>query len=144
MAAISNIGVLLGVSVASPATVDAAGFGALTYTNVGALISIGETGDESEDISIPLVAGRTLHVNGAKDGGSRDFAYQYEIADAGQVLLRANNNNNTDVSFRITDADGKIEYFYGRIANLKMNERTSSTYKGQTGQLRVNSNVITV
>ena len=45
MAAISYIGATLGVSVATPATVDAAGFGALTYTAVGAMISIGETGD---------------------------------------------------------------------------------------------------
>ena len=144
MAAISYIGATLGVSVAVPATVDAAGFGALTYTAVGAMISIGETGDESEDITIPLLAGRTLHVNGAKDGGSRDFAYQYEIADAGQILLRANTNNNTDVSFRITDPDGKIEYFYGRVAGAKRSERTSSAYKGEKGQLRVNSNVVTV
>lgn len=144
MAAISYIGATLGISVATPATVDAAGFGALTYTAVGKVISIGETGDESEDISIPLLSGRTLHVNGAKDGGSRDFAYQYEVADAGQVLIRANTNNNVDVSVKITDPDGKIEYFYGRLANVKRTERTSSAYKGEKGQIRVNSDVITV
>lgn len=144
MAAITYVGATLGVVAATPATEDAAGFGALTYVAVGKLISIGETGDEAEDVTVPLLAGRTLHLNGAKDGGARDFAYQYELTDPGQVILRAQNNGQTTVSFKITDPDGKIEYFHGLVANLKMAERTSSAYKGQKGQLRVNSAVITV
>jgi hypothetical protein len=144
MAAISYIGGTVAVSVATPGTVDASGFGALTYTVVGNMISFGETGDEAADISIPLLSGRTLHVNGAKDGGSRKFAYQYELSDAGQVLIRANTNNNTDVSVKITDPDGKIEYFYGRIANLKRSERTSAAFKGESGEFRVNSAVVIV
>lgn len=144
MAAISYIGAVVAVSAATPATEDAAGFGALTYTTVGNMISFAETGDESEDITIPLLAGRTIHVNGAKNGGSRAFAYQYEVADAGQVILRANNNGNTTISCKITDPDGKIEYFHGRVANIKRTERTSSAYKGEAGEIRVNSNTITV
>lgn len=144
MPAISYIGTVVAVSVATPATEDASGFGALTYTTVGQMITFGETGDEAEDITIPLLAGRTLHVNGAKNGGSRAFAYQYEVADAGQVILRAQNNSNVTVSVKITDPDGKIEYFHGRVANIKRTERTSSAYKGEAGEFRVNSAVITV
>lgn len=144
MAAISYVGVLMGIAVATPATQDAAGFGALTYTNIVGMISVGEVGDTSEDISVPYLSGRNAHVNGAKDGGSREFAYVYEKTDPGQVLLRANNNNNVDVSLRVTDPDGEVRYFFGRIADIMDNERTNSNYKGQKGQLRVNSNVITV
>ena len=144
MPAISYIGTVVAVSVATPATEDTSGFGALTYTTVGQMITFGETGDEAEDITIPLLAGRTLHVNGAKNGGSRAFAYQYEVADAGQVILRAQNNSNVTVSVKITDPDGKIEYFHGRVANIKRTERTSSAYKGEAGEFRVNSAVITV
>ena len=144
MAAISYIGAVVAVSATTPATEDASGFGALSYTTVGQMISFGQTGDEAEDISIPLLAGRTLHVNGAKNGGSRAFAYQYEIADAGQIILRAQNNSNTTVSVKITDPDGKIEYFHGRVANIMRTERTSSSYKGEAGEFRVNSNVIVV
>lgn len=144
MTAISYIGATVAVVAAAPATEDAAGFGALSYTAVGLMVSFGETGDEAEDIEIPLLSGRTKHVNGARNGGSREFAYQYESADAGQNILRTNSNNNVDVSVKITDPDGKIEYFYGRVANLKRTERTSSQYKGEMGEFRVNSAVIVV
>lgn len=144
MAAISYIGAVIGVSVATPATVDSAGFGALTYTTVGNIVSWGSIGDGVDDITIPLLAGRTLHVSGNKDGGAVPFTYQFEAADAGQTILRTQNNGNTDVSVKITDPDGKITYFFGRVAGLKSMERQSGAYKGESGEFRVNSATVIV
>lgn len=142
--AISYIGATLAVVAATPATVDASGFGALSYVSCGKIISFGQTGDTSEDIGVPYLAGRNEHVNGIKDGGALPFAFTYDIADAGQIILRAQSNSQTTVSFRITDPDGKIEYFHGVVANIQQNERSSGSYKGQSGEVRVNSAVITV
>lgn len=144
MPAISYIGATLGVVASTPATVDASGFGALTYVTCGKIVSFGQTGDTSEDIGVALLEGRNVHVNGLKDGGAVPFAYQYELTDAGQVILRAQSNSNTTVSFKITDPDGKIEYFHGVVANVQQNERAAGSYKGQSGEVRINSPVITV
>ncbi|MDP2051927.1 MAG: hypothetical protein Q8K33_24205 [Cypionkella sp.] len=142
-AAISYIGAVIAVSVATPATVDASGFNALTYTTVGKIASFGSVGDSSADISIELLDGRTEHVNGVKDGGAIPFTVRSDI-DAGQTLLVNNSNNNVDLSFKITDSDGKIAYFYGKIANVKDNERAPGSYKGLTGEVRVNSATVRV
>ncbi|MDZ4393867.1 hypothetical protein [Cypionkella sp.] len=142
-AAISYIGAVIAVSVATPATVDASGFNALTYTTVGKIASFGSVGDSSADIPVELLEGRTEHVNGVKDGGAIPFAFRSDT-DAGQTLLVNNSNNNVDLSFKITDPDGKIAYFYGKIANVKDNERAPGSYKGLTGEVRVNSATVRV
>lgn len=144
MPAVSYLGAAVAVSANTPATVDLAGFGALAYTTVGFIASIGEIGDTAEDIAIQLLSGRTEHVNGARDGGEVPFAFRIEApaGDAGQTILLTNNNTNTNVSFRITDPDGKLTYFFGVIASVRDMERTSSQYKGMTGVVRVNSATI--
>lgn len=142
-AATSYIGAVIAVSVATPGTIDASGFNALSYTTVGKIASFGSVGDSSADIPIELLEGRTEHVNGVKDGGAIPFAVRYDT-DAGQTLLVNNSNNNVDLSFKITDPDGKIAYFYGKIANVKDNERAPGSYKGLSGEVRVNSATVRI
>lgn len=141
MPASSFSGMLVAVSASFPGTIDAAGFAALSWTNIGAVINWGEVGDDHPDIPVPLLT-RTLHVSGPPDGGSRPFSYSFESADAGQNIIRANNGNNTDISFRITLPGGAIRYYAGRVANVRISEATNSTYIGQSGEVRVNTAVI--
>lgn len=143
---ISYIGTTVAVVAATPATFDAAGYAALTWTaTVGGLVEWSTIGDESEDITwVELSDGRSKHVNGAKDGGSREFTYNYIKTDPGQIILRANSNNQTNVSIRITDSDGDVAYATGRIANVMDKQRTAGEYKGQTGQIRINSSTVRV
>ena len=142
-AAISYIGSVIACVAATPATIDAAGFGALSYTTIGKIASFGSVGDSSADIPVELLDGRTEHVNGVKDGGAIPFAFRFDT-DAGQTLLVNNSNNNVDLSFKITDPDGKLAYFYGKVANVKDNERAPGSYKGLTGEVRVNSATVRV
>jgi len=139
----SYIGAVIAVSVATPATIDSSGFGALSYTTVGKIVSWGAVGDTSDNIAIPLLAGRVEHVNGAADGGEIPFVVRYD-SDAGQTLLVNNSNNNVTVSVKITDPDGKLAYFYGIVANIQDQERNNSNFKGLTGVFRVNSATVRV
>ena len=141
--AISYIGATIGCVVATPATIDSAGFGALVYTTIGKIASWGEVGDTSNSVDIDLLDGRVEHVNGAKDGGEIAFAFRSDT-DAGQTILKAQSNGNADVSFKITDPDGAIAYFFGKVANVRDNERSSTNYKGMSGVVRVNSATIRV
>jgi hypothetical protein len=143
-AAISYIGAVIGCVVAMPATDDGAGFGALTYATIGKIASWGSLGDTSNDIPVDLLDGRVEHVNGSRDGGAVPFTIRTNDADPGQAILIAQSNTNTEVSFKVTDPDGKIAYFRGKCANVKDMERSSSSYKGFTGEVRVNSATIRV
>lgn len=145
MSEVSNVGVAIAVVAATPATTDASGFAALTWTaTVGFVTMWGETGDASENIAIPYLSGRTLHVNGGVDGGAVPFSYTYNNTDAGQVILRNNNNGQTTVSVRETHTDGRVNYYFGKVANVKTVEKSSKSNKAQTGEIRVNSVVINV
>jgi hypothetical protein len=139
----SYIGTAVAVVAASPATFDSAGYAALTWTAaVGNLVQWGEMGDQSEDIPVTTLAGRTLHTNGARDGGEIPFTYVFGSTDAGQVILRANANTNNAVSVRVTDPDGQVSYATGVVGFIRDAERTASAYKGQTGAFRVNTAVV--
>ena len=145
MAVISYIGGTVAICVGTPATIDASGFASVgSYITAGQIVEWGDTGDVSEDITVTTLAGRTLHTNGAKDGGSIAFTLQYELTDAGQVIMRAQNNGNNDVCIKITDPDGKTEYSAGRLANLRQMKRAAGQYKGMTGVFRVNTAVVTL
>jgi hypothetical protein len=137
---ISFIGSTLACVASTPASEDQSGYEALSYTAIGNVVSIGEHGDTSEDVSFTLLqTGRVKHINGAKDGGEISVTIDYSRADAGLTLLEASNNSNTTHSFRITDSDGDDWYFQGVIANLRVMERTASQYKGLTFVIRVQS-----
>ena len=144
----SYIGATIACVNATPATNDSSGFGALSWTaTIGQIVEWSEVGDTSNSIDIPKLSGRITHLNGAKDGGEVNFTFQYEVADAGQVILRARNNGvlaSDTVSFRITDPDGKLIYFHGVVANVRDMVRNNSNYKGMTGTIRVNSPTVIV
>jgi hypothetical protein len=98
MADLNFCGTTLAVVVATPATIDVAGFAALSWTaTLPDLIDITELGDTSQDIPIPYLSGRVSHVNGAVDAGEVTITYAWETSNAAQVILRANANNNTAV-----------------------------------------------
>lgn len=141
---ISYVGAVIAVSATSPATEDSSGFAALTYTTVGNATVAPETGDEVADVTADLLSGRTKHANGPKDGGARNIAYIYDASDAGQVIVRANNNTNTACSIKITDPDGKIEYVNGLLANFKRAERVGATGKIESGVIKVNTATVVV
>ena len=134
---ISFIGTTLSVIAATPSTEDQSGYEALSWTEVGRVISIGELGDTSEDIAFDLLKpGRRSHVNGVKDLGEIPVTIDYQRTDAGLTILEAAANGNTTHSFRVTDTDGDDYYFQGLVANLRDLERTANQYKGMTFIIR--------
>lgn len=147
MAFLSYIGATVQVVAGAPATEDAAGYTALSFsTALGYVVELGELGDTSNDISVDTLAGRTYHVNGSKDGGEVAFTFAVDgaVSDAGQAILIAKSNTNDEVSFKVTDPDGEVLYFHGKIANVKDQARNNSAYKGMTGAVRVNGPVVRV
>jgi len=134
---ISYIGSTLSIVADTPTTEDVSGYTALSFVEVGKVVSIGELGDTSEDIAFDLLKpGRRSHVNGVKDLGEVAVTIEYDRDDAGLAILEAANNGNTTHSFVVTDADGDDYYFQGLVANVRDFERTANQYKGLTFVIR--------
>ena len=141
----TSIGTTLHVSTGVPATEDAAGYAALTWVKIGGVVSIGETGDDAEDVTVALVeTGRTEHSIGALDGGAWAVTCKNILADAGQVIIKEGNNNDVDHSFKATDPDGTIFNKQGKIAAGKYSEKTASAHEGYAFEARVNTATVVV
>ena len=145
-----SIGTTLAVSATGPATDDAAGYGALTFTEVGSVESIGERGDTHEDITFTdLKTGRTGHVKGAADGGSFTVTCHTEdYANTGQDMVRtaaaADDTPTATLWVAETDRAGNIDYYEAVFADYRNQEASGSSYESCSFSLRVNSARITV
>lgn len=139
----SYIGATLSVAAAAaPATADKAGYEALTWVEIGNIVSMPTIGDEHADIPIDeLSTGRTIHVIGSADGGAQEFSLRLNDDDLGQIALLGINGSNTNNSWRIVDPSPSDQhsYFQGLASSLKDMERTSTAYRGQTFTVMVNS-----
>lgn len=140
----SYIGEAIAISASVPSTTNQAGFQALSYTNIIGCVMWDGTGDSSDDITVEGLDGRKVHLNGLLDGGAVKFKFRTDAADAGQILLKSLNNQSTQASIRLTEPDGKLEYAFGLISNIKALPRDSKSWKGFEGEFRVNSIVVTV
>lgn len=134
---VTTNGSLVYVSAATPATFDAAGFGALTWTLVPDMISWPEIGDDHATQSYGSLRDGTIYVQGARDGGNRSFSMRYEKTDAGQIIIRAANGG-SPMSVKVVDTDGETRYLWGIVNSLKMVPVDGSTVKGQSGQFAAN------
>lgn len=149
MSKMTSTGTILAVSAASPATVDASGFGALSFTTVGEAIDIPEYGPTVQVVeSNPLATGVTEKFNGFINYGSLSIGLDLDLEDAGQAILEAGvpvpPAQFTPHSFKITFPDGTIEYFVAGIFSYTRNPSTANSMIGSTALLEINSKIIRV
>ena len=139
---VNQIGGVLSISAAAPATYDETGYDALTWTEIGGVISIPERGDTSELIQVnDLKTGRTLKANGVLDYAEIVIPLIRDDTDAGQVIVKANKNTNTLVSIRYEDNAGKQENVTGYVANLLPSEASAETFSGTSFAFRSTTGV---
>jgi hypothetical protein len=148
MAVITSTGTLLALVVAEPATVDAAGFGALTYVNVGELTDLPEYGASAEVVTHnPLATGITEKYKGFINNGSMSLSLARDADDAGQIILAScvtGINKNAEVSFRVTYQDGSIDYFTGKVFSYTKAPGSANSIVSSTVQVEINSVIVEV
>jgi hypothetical protein len=109
-------GSTLAISVAAPATFDAAGYAALTFTDIGLIEKLGSLGSSFAKVEFKPLKGPTQKFKGSVDYGSLQPSLAYDDTDAGQVLLRTAADNPTALySFLVTYPNGAKRYFQGRV-----------------------------
>lgn len=112
MGTTTGYGTTIGISAGAPATFDAAGYAALTFTTVGGVEKIGTFGASVQKIEFQPLAGAKQKHKGPADYGTLSPSMAYDPTDAGQTLLRTAcaPGNNALYSVKITLPDGGVRY----------------------------------
>jgi hypothetical protein len=117
MGSTTAAGSALAIGATAPATMDAAGFAALTLTEIGSLEKIGTLGASFAKVEFtPLKGAKDKH-KGSPDYGSLQPSMAFDSTDAGQVLLRTAADDATSklYPFLVTLPTGDKRYFMGRV-----------------------------
>jgi len=127
MALTEGIGGFLSVSAAAPATYDASGYGALTWTDVGEASEIPEFGAAYSPVTFtPLKTGIVNKFHGELNYGSITVPLGYDSADAGQIILLAALVSKNEISFRETRSDGTIRFISGKVMSFPRGQSVGS------------------
>ena len=113
-------GSVLAISAAQPATEDAAGYAALTYTDVSYTSNMGDLGASYNKVEFQPLNGPKLKLKGSRDEGMLNPTLALDDGDAGQALLQtaSDDGTNTYYSFKLTLPDGAIRYFQGTVFGM--------------------------
>lgn len=119
MGSMTAAGTTLAFSAAIPATYDAAGFAALTFTEVGGLEKIGGIGATYAKVEFKPLKGATEKHKGSVDYGSLQPSMAVDETDAGQTLMRtASEHPTASYSGRVILPDGSKRYFMSKIFGM--------------------------
>jgi hypothetical protein len=117
MGSTTAAGSALAISAGTPATNDAAGFAALTYTEIGQIDKIGAVGAVFAKVEFQPLKGAKQKHKGSRDNGSLSPTLAHDESDAGQTLLRTAADDATSklYAFMVTYPTGAKRYFQGRV-----------------------------
>ena len=129
---------VISISAGIAASYDAAGFAALTFTEVGELVSVGSRGRTYTDVSYKTLAQRgTLHKKGSYDEPETPLEIGVDRADAGQILLKAASDSDNNYAFKVAYSNGEIDYFQGLVFSYVTNGGDSDTMRMVTANVRI-------
>lgn len=146
MGSTTAAGTALAISAGVPATQDASGYAALTYTEIGLIEKIGAIGAMFNKVEFTPLKGPKQKHKGSVDYGSLQPTLAHDDADAGQTLLRtaADNATSTKYAFKVTYPDGAIRYFQGRVFGYPENTEGADTILTATPTIEIDVKPIKV
>lgn len=135
-------GTTVGITATAPATFDAAGYQALSFTTIGNVTDISEYGTNYDTILFnPLGERRTQKFKGNYNEGAATITYGLDFEDAGQNLLRTGVDLDADYHFVINLPNGDQSFFSGLITSTPQSVAASSVVTG-TSVIEINTRVI--
>ena len=144
----TSTGLTVKLSASQPATPDASGYAALTYTEIGEVTNVPSFGPTVAVVeSNPLKTGITEKFKGFINNGSTSVDFDVDTEDAGQILLSSGTiGANKDVrhSFVIEYADGSKRYFQGKIFSDSETPGSANSMLTGTAQIEIETEVLKV
>lgn len=141
-------GSILSVAPALPATYDAAGFAALTYSAVAEVTDIGTFGKDFTLVTHnPIGDRKTYKFRGSYNNGTLDLKLAKITVlntDAGQAALTTALNDPLDksVSFRIALQDGSKQYFTGKVMSFTTSIGSVNSILAGECKVEIDSDVV--
>lgn len=112
-------GTIIGISASSPATYNASGYGALTFTTIGNIEDAGEHGREYAEVTFnPIDTRGTRKFKGSFNEGSKTLSIGYNSDDAGMAILKTALNSDADFSFEVQYPTGDTDWFSAKVLTL--------------------------
>lgn len=119
-------GTRLAISAGTPATYDATGYAALTYTSIGEITDVGTHGKTYAEVKLNTLGSAGVQkFKGSYDLGNKPVKLAVSSADAGQVILYAALAAYSNYAFKQTYQNGDVEYFSAKVMSI-VNEGTTS------------------
>ncbi|WCT75036.1 hypothetical protein PQ455_07425 [Sphingomonas naphthae] len=144
MTSSTSAGSTIGLVLAAPATFDAAGYAALSFTLVNGVESIPAFGAQVPVNQFQPLAGPVEKHKGPPNYGSLQVPMALDDADAGQILLRAaaEPDNNAQYSFCVTYPTGAKRYFRGRVFGFQETPGSATNVLMGTSTVEINTKII--
>lgn len=122
MAQFTGSGTCVSVSAGIPATHDATGFAALTYTALGELESVGTIDVAYAAVAFAnLCSGKTTRIKGVEEAIDFDITVAMDRDDAGQAIMAtAHNSRTATVSVKILESSGDVAYLRAFVMRARM------------------------
>ena len=137
----TSAGTVFGVSAAAPATFNAAGYAALTFTNVGEITDYGEFGREYAVVTHQPVGSRgTQKFKGSFNDGSMTLTLGLDTDDSGQILMKSASMSDADYSISVTTQNGDKYYFQVKVMSWKVAIGSVDSITTATAALELSSN----
>lgn len=144
MGSTTAAGTKLAVSVAAPATQNAAGYGALTFTEVTNVEKIGPIGATYNKVEFSPLRGPKQKHKGSRDNGALAPTMAHDEDDAGQSIVRAAVSSNALLSWEVTYPNGEIRYFQGRVFGYPENVDGVDTILTAAPTIEIETDVVKV
>lgn len=131
-------GTIVSISAGVPASYNQAGFAALTFTEIGEIVSPPSGGGRTyEDVSYNLLKDRaTVHLKGTYDEAETNFEIVTKRSDAGQTLLRAAHLSDDYYAFMVQYPDGDIDYYQARVYGVVDDQADANSVRRKSITIR--------
>ena len=134
-------GTTVGASTPAPATIDASGYAALTFVDVGEVVDVGEIGQNYADVTSYNLSGREVtHFKGSTDWSETPITVDNDQTDAGQIILRVHHNGasvDAPVSIKVLHQNGDIEYFQALVYTFTSSSLAQDTIYRANVSMRI-------
>lgn len=144
----TSTGLILSVVADTPATEDAVGYEALTYQEIGEVVSVGEYGASQQVVNHePLKTGITEKYKGFTNFGSVTVEMGRDASDAGQAALAAGSTGAekfTEHSFKVEYPGGDVDYFQGKIFGYTKNPGGANSIVSASSNIEINTEITEV
>lgn len=143
--AFTSAGTTLSISAAAPATYNAAGFAALTWTEIGEVSDLGEFGRTYNLVTFNTLGNRrTVKRKGSYNDGTIAAQMARTPSDAGQTILTAAVDSDASYSVKIVLQDGTIFYTTAQVMSYTTNIGSVDQITSATVNLEIDNDIVEV